>query len=257
MALIQPIQIDTQQPQAMPVFSDKIQSTLLAHTDSACMPRADLVTIPTPPSTKTWQPVPHTTLVDALSEELDKRGIDIKREQYAVSHDGAKLFGTLDLNYGDNGEYGAALGLRTSNNKSMSIQIAIGRRVFVCDNMSFKGDMIALARKHTSRLDLPYELGQAIDRYERGIDAMDKRIGELKSRAFGTVDAERFIFNQFDKQVLPIRLFHPLLESYRQIKHNGTVTHWQLHNCFTLHAQQLPAQRQFKASVDIGKAFNL
>ena len=63
------------------------------------------------------------------------------------------------------GEGGAAIGIRTSNDKSLALQLAIGYRVFVCDNMSFAGDLIALRRKHTGNLDLHKEFAEGIGRY--------------------------------------------------------------------------------------------
>ena len=56
---------------------------------------------------------------------------------------------TLQLAYADTEDGTAALGLRTSNNKTMSIQLCAGLSVFVCDNLVFRGDLIALNRKHT------------------------------------------------------------------------------------------------------------
>ena len=50
----------------------------------------------------------------------------------------------------------------------MALQLAIGLKILVCDNLCFAGDLIALKRKHTAGLDLPRELAQALDRYQRG-----------------------------------------------------------------------------------------
>jgi len=61
------------------------------------------------------------------------------REEYAVSGDGMKLFGVLDLETTFDG-CRFAIGVRNSNDKSMRLALTVGYRVFVCDNMAFHGD---------------------------------------------------------------------------------------------------------------------
>ena len=78
-----------------------------------------------------------------------------------------KLFGTFDLEWQKMEEFGAAVGFRHANDKSMPIQVAVGARVFVCDNMSFLGELIH-TRKHTAKLDLGVELDSAMYRYMQG-----------------------------------------------------------------------------------------
>jgi hypothetical protein len=70
----------------------------------------------------------------------------IIREQYAVARDGKQFFGVLSFGEGD--EQALSVGFRNSYDKSMSVGIAIGCRIFVCDNLAFKGD-ITILKKHT------------------------------------------------------------------------------------------------------------
>jgi hypothetical protein len=118
---------------------------LIAHCGASFIDREGLKTLETPPPTDSWTPIPHYELVQALEGQLKARGISIVKESFAVQK--AKLFGVLDTDYQVTGEGGAAIGLRTSNDKSLSLQLAIGHRVTVCDNMLFAGNLIALHRK--------------------------------------------------------------------------------------------------------------
>ena len=59
--------------------------------------RAELTRIPVPPSTPTHKPVPHHEIVEALIETLGFRHIGVVEEEYAVSNDGMRMFGVLDL----------------------------------------------------------------------------------------------------------------------------------------------------------------
>ena len=49
-------------------------------------------------------------------------------------------------------DIGFELGIRNAIDKSMSVGVVAGDRVFVCDNLAFIGSLIAF-RKHTSGLD--------------------------------------------------------------------------------------------------------
>ncbi len=59
--------------------------------------RTELAQIPVPEATRTHRPVPHHEIVEALVETLSFRHIGVVNEEYAVSHDGMKMFAVLDL----------------------------------------------------------------------------------------------------------------------------------------------------------------
>src|SRR5207302_7986255 len=147
---------------------------LVAHSGAEYIDREGLKALETPPATDTWTPIPHYELVTALDGQLKARNITIVKEQFAVQK--AKLFGVLDTDYQVTEEGGAAIGIRTSNDKSLALQLAIGYRVFICDNMAFSGDLIALRRKHTGNLDLHKEFAEGIGRYVREYPPSSKTI---------------------------------------------------------------------------------
>jgi hypothetical protein len=59
--------------------------------------REELALVPTPAATETHRPVPHHEIVQALVETLGFRHIGVVHDEYAVSPDGMKAFGVLDL----------------------------------------------------------------------------------------------------------------------------------------------------------------
>src|SRR5437870_1312977 len=138
---------------------------LIAHRGAQLVTREDLTQYVTPEATETFKPIGHSQLVETLTQVMQNRGLFIAREQFAVQNH--RLFGTFDLEWQKIEEYGAAVGFRHANDKSMPIQIAVGARVFVCDNMSFLGELIAV-RKHTSKLNLEEEMDRAMYRYMQG-----------------------------------------------------------------------------------------
>src|SRR5947209_16866439 len=127
------------------------QSQLIAHCGTQKLSRQELTAIPTPAGSPTHRPLPHHELVEALTETLNFRHIGVVREEYAVSLDGMKMFGVLELQAGFTG-CRFAIGIRNANDKSMRLAMTVGYRVFVCDNLAFYGDFTPVLHKHTKNL---------------------------------------------------------------------------------------------------------
>jgi Domain of unknown function (DUF932) len=216
------------------------------------MNREGLKTLDTPPATESWTPIPHYDLVQALDGQLKARGITIVKEAFAVQK--AKLFGVIDTDWQVTEEGGAAIGLRTSNDKSLALQIAIEYRTFVCDNMAFAGDLIALRRKHTGNLDIHKELAEAITRYVRDSRRLQDDIQAWKETLVTPERAKTLIYDIFLQKIVPVRLFHPIVSTYQATMHQGQNL-WTLQNAFTRHIQKLRPAPAFTATVKLGKFF--
>jgi hypothetical protein len=112
-------------------------STLI--TSGKKISREELASIPTPAATRTHRPVPHHEIAQALVETLSFRHIAVLKDEYAVSSNGMKMFGVLDLEAGFQGCH-FSIGIRNSHDKSFRLSATAGLRVAVCDNMMFSGD---------------------------------------------------------------------------------------------------------------------
>jgi len=71
-------------------------STLIGYSGRT-IGREELALVPTPAATETHRPIPHHEIVRALIETLGFRHIGVVHDEYAVSPDGMKMFGVLDL----------------------------------------------------------------------------------------------------------------------------------------------------------------
>jgi|SRR6516164_86100 len=96
-------------------------------------------TKPITANTMTIKPIPHITIIEKLIEALSFRQIGVAREEYAVSCDGMRMFGVLDLSSGFDG-CRFAIGLRNSHDKSFRLSCTVGLRVLVCGNLAFHGE---------------------------------------------------------------------------------------------------------------------
>jgi hypothetical protein len=231
----------------------------LSYSQSQLVTRAELLAIPPPPSTPTWKPIAHADLIQAIDRQLLVRGITIAKEQFAIQRGGARLFGVLDLAYEETEEFCAALGIRTANDRSMALEIAVGVKVLVCDNLTFSGDLIALRRKHTARFNLNADISIAIDRYQEHLRTLQGQIGRLKERALPDDQAKLMIFEVFAVEILPIRFFPTVAATYfkAQTPDVAPRTYWGLHNVFTRAVKQMAPAPAFAATAELGRAFGL
>lgn len=234
---------------------------LLSHIDTDLVTREQLALVETPDATRSFKPVPHIELIETLEHVLNLNQIAIRKEkeQFALRRDGSTLFGVLQLAYQDTPDGMAALGLRTSNNRTMSIQICAGLSVFVCDNMVFRGDLIALNRKHTAGLHLRTEINHAVLRFQDHFGRLTGEISNLKERTVSDTDAKAILHDVFVKGILPIRLlpeasrlyFEPFVDEFRP--RNA----WSLHNAFTAVAKEMPITTRMPAIQELGRYFGM
>src|SRR5664280_3056154 len=80
-------------------------------------------------ATATHKPIPHISVVEKLIEALGFRQIGVVQEEYAVSADGMRMFGVMDLSSGFDG-CRFAIGLRNSHDKSFRLSVTIGLRLW-------------------------------------------------------------------------------------------------------------------------------
>src|SRR5437867_4823413 len=187
-------------------------SGILSHAASQLVTREELLTIPPPHATPTWRPIAHGDLVSAIDRQLLVRGITIRKETFAVQRDGARLFAVLDLSIESSEESCAAMGIRTANDRSMALEIAVGVKVFVCDNLAFSGDLIALRRRHTARFELDADIARAMGRYEAHLLSLQRTIAEVKARELSDPEARSILFELFCREILPLRYFRQVAD---------------------------------------------
>ena len=168
------------------------------------------------------------------------KAIIVKEQQLALSNNGLRMFGLLGLEMpgSANTEYRCVLGLRNSYDKSMSSGVCVGATVFVCDNLSFNGD-VTFARKHTANLlrDLSWLIAETVaqlpTRFSAQADAFENyRRAELSDR-----HAHDLIIRMVDQGVINIGDIRNVLKEWREPRHPEFAkvgkTAWRLFNATT------------------------
>jgi hypothetical protein len=233
----------------------------LSHAQSHLVTREELMAIPPPLGTPTWRPIAHGDLIVAIERQLMARGISILEQKFAIQREGARLFAVLDLSLETTEEFCAAMGIRTSNDRSMALEVAVGIRVFVCDNLAFSGDLIALRRKHTARFDLDADIARAMGRYEAHLLAFQRSIAGIRETPLADPHANAMICEAFRREILPVRFFKQVTNAYFDpAPHMTDVqprTLWGLHNAFSRAIRDMAPAPAFQATTELGKFFGL
>jgi hypothetical protein len=149
-------------------------STLIGYSGRT-IGREELALVSTPAATETHRPIPHQEIVRALIETLGFRHIAVVHDEYAVSPDGMKMFGALDLATEMQG-CRFSIGVRNSHDKSMRLAMTCGYRVFVCSNMAFSGDFTPVLAKHSKSFSLIDCVSVGVDRMQRNFEPMRKQV---------------------------------------------------------------------------------
>jgi hypothetical protein len=230
-------------------------STLIGYAGRT-INREELALVPTPPATATHQPVPHHEIVQALVETLGFRHIGVVRDEYAVSPDGMKMFGVLDL---ETEMHGArfSIGLRNSHDKTMRLALTCGYRVFVCSNMAFSGDFTPVLAKHSKSFALVDSISVGVDRMQRNFEPMRKQVEAWRATELTDISAKMIIYEAFIQSELevPKHLARRVHDNYFEPQYDEfrARTMWSLSNAFTSAFKGLDPVPQFRATAKLGE----
>jgi len=225
------------------------ENRLMSHCGTVKVDRNFLGTLGLPEETDTFKPIAHSVLVDAVEESLSYRRIRIEKSEFAVSKDGMKMFGLLEVNHEFDG-IRFAIGLRNANDKSMRLGMVAGYRVFVCDNMAFAGDFQPMLAKHSKNLDLIESVSMGFDRIQRNWEPLKQAIAVKKQTRLQESDAKMFIYDAFTRGKFPVSLFKSVHNDYFG-KDERTV--WGLENSFTESFKKLLPISQYEQTARFGK----
>ncbi|WP_232289496.1 DUF932 domain-containing protein [Verrucomicrobium spinosum] len=191
----------------------------------------------TPRSTSSWCPIPHNRLIDTVQKTLASTNLRIGTQAHSLSHEGHRYFGLMEiLGPKNDDDYCWVLGLRNSHDKTFPAGIVAGASVFVCDNLSFSGE-VKFARKHTRFIvrDLPGITERAIGQLMAKWHDQDKRIGAYKEADIEDTTAHDLIIRATDVGVCSNRLIPSVLKEWREPRYpvfeDRSV--WSLFNAFT------------------------
>jgi hypothetical protein len=116
----------------------------MLHAGAQAMDRNALELLPAPmPLGPRHCPMPFIEDVRLVTQQLAQNGLEVTNEAFGVTLvDGlpARFFGVMEL-VSTRTSHALVVGLRGSYDQSISRGLAVGSRVFVCDNLAFSGEV--------------------------------------------------------------------------------------------------------------------
>jgi len=214
-----------------------MKCNLILHCGANAVERSAVSKVKTPSRTATWTPIPHLRFVEQVERSLHQSRLNILSQAHALSHEGNRYFGLIQVQGGrSNSDYGLVLGLRNSHDKTFPAGLVAGAQVFVCDNLSFNGE-VKLSRKHTRFInrDLPMLTQRAIGQLQEKWHHQEQRIDRYMGYAIDDRDAHDLMVRAVDVGVCPVTILPKVVQEWRQPSHDvfRDRTVWSLFNGFT------------------------
>jgi len=210
-------------------------SSLCLHAGAKIIEMQQLREVATPDATPTWTPVAHDALVDSVKGALVSTGKEIVKEEHALYRGGDRYFGLLHL--GENNDGGnTVVGIRNSHDKTFPAGLSLGNHVFVCDNLSFSGD-VTVARKHTRFIgrDLDRLIFSAVGKLADLRVKQEARFAAYRGRELSDLEAHDLIIRALLARVISGEAVTKVVGEWRKPAHDEFAPRnvWSLFNDFT------------------------
>ncbi|MCB1098572.1 MAG: DUF932 domain-containing protein [Verrucomicrobiae bacterium] len=211
---------------------------LFLHCGAGRVEREDLDKQRTPQPSGRWYPIAHGALVDQVRHGLETAGMRVLNEAHALNAGGAQYFGLMQVRLpGDeSNEWGTVVGVRNSHDKRFPAALAMGSQVFVCDNLSFNGEVV-LARRHTTHImrDLPQLTTRAVGRLRNLANDTATRSTRYKQCDLNNAEAHDLVIRALDSGAITTTMVPKVLEQWRAPNHVEFRDRnlWSLYNAFT------------------------
>lgn len=221
--------------------------------------KADLASEPVPSETDSYVPVPYGRFVEEVELHVPRFGLQITDARYALAREGQQMFGVLTCrNGGEHADYALALGLRSSYDRSLSVGIVAGARVFCCDNLSFSGEA-GTNRKHTVNVfrDLPDLIYRLLSKVSSMQGRIHAEIAAMKGRELSPETADHLMVEAVRRNVLPASQLPQVIGAWERPAHEAFAarTAWSLYNAFTEVSKSRSPRVQMDAGLRLASTF--
>lgn len=236
-----------------------MSGSLVVHRGGWEATKADLASVPVPNPTPSYHPVPYSRFVEEVELHVPRFGLTIQSEQFALGREGNQMFGVLTCANGhDAGDYALAIGLRNSYDRSLSVGLVAGTRVFCCDNLAFSGE-VQMHRKHTANVfrDLPDLIYQMLSQVAVLKARTDEEIAGMKVLPVSEERAHHVMVEAVRADVVPASRLPKVIGAWEEPRHEDfrSRTAWSLFNAFTEIQKGASPRGQVEASLRLSMLF--
>lgn len=208
----------------------------------------DVRMVPVPETTRSYTPMPHGDLIDTITTQLSHHlpQYHIVNKQYGLAREGQQLFGLMTLKKNDYDVVDAeivedsldiSIGFRNSYDKSMSVGIVGGAKVFICDNMMMSSDAVKFMKRHTKNVlkEFDYMLWTNLPELQHQFVSLKQAKAALEEVEIEHEQGYEFLGRMFGNKLLtPVQLSSAVEDwrtpSFQAFKPR---TAWSLYNAAT------------------------
>lgn len=194
---------------------------MILHCGAGFLDRQQLDRIETPAATQSWTPIPHGRLIDEVKTALTSETIEVTEELHSTTKDGNNYFGLLQVsNKSRQEDFAYVVGLRNSHSKRFPAGLVVGARVFVCDNLSFSGE-IYMERKHTVNIlrDLKGLTCKAVGFLAARWMDQEKRIDAYRNYKVTPMRANDLTIKALQARAITVLQIPSVVEAWESPKH--------------------------------------
>ena len=210
----------------------------MMHCGAESVPYPQIVTMETPPPTESHLPIPHHHFFEMARDGLTQQGYAIRDIRHYLNREGAHYFALMRLLHDDedpDAGHGTMCALRNSHDKTFAASLAIGAKVFVCDNLSFSGDIV-VGRKHTPNIwaELPEIFSGAISKIRVMRKRQEVRFAEYKEAPLDDYSVDHLIMETYRSGIINLKRIGKVNDEW----HNPSADHgdksiWRYFNAVT------------------------
>lgn len=212
------------------------EARLMLHCGARQVERQELAKVSTPPATATWFPVAHSTVIDTVEQSLTNAGLAIRKTDYGLSRNDGRMFATMSLESELVPGVSLAVGIRNSIDKSFPLGFCAGNRVFCCDNLAFRSDLL-VKRKHTRNGHVRFTeaIAAAVVTLDQFRQHEAKRIQAFQFADITDERAESLMLKSFEAGIVSHRALPKVIEEWRKPSFDDFTGKnlWSLLNAFT------------------------
>lgn len=210
---------------------------LMLHCGSEQVTRQMVEAVPVPAPTHSWRPVPYGDAIAYLHHQVDSQlGLEVESEAYGLNKKGDQMFGLITLKT-DREDNGLSIGIRQSYNKSLSLGVAVGAQVFVCDNLCFSGSAFKVVRKNTVNVwaDFRALVASQVAQSLRHYDAVNEQCDALKALPCPERRGYEILGVAMGEGVLTPNQASVAFQDWKIPRHEDFANRnvWSLYNCVT------------------------
>jgi hypothetical protein len=229
------------------------QSSLVLHAGAKPVTLDELKGFRAPQPVGRWYPVSHARVVETVKTTLGEAGYEIRKEQFGVMRDGGRFFGTIDLGTPVGTGVTLAVGIRNSVDKSFPLGFCAGNRVFVCDNLAFRSDLL-VRKKHTLNGERNFvrSIASAVTSLTSFRDQEADRIRRFMNQELSAELADALILRAYERGIVGAHQLPKVIREWRNpaFEEFAPRTVWSLFNAFTTALRERAVQQPHSFAVE-------